>query len=51
MRWFTWIFAALPAFAQDYATRAVQPIIPSPPQGNTDIKARALLAELGIQRQ
>jgi len=51
MRWFTWIFADLSAFAQDYATRAIQLIIPPSPQGNTDITARALLAKLGIQRQ
>jgi len=51
MRWFTWIFVASSAFAQGYVTRAVLLIIPPSPQGTTDIKARALVAELGIQRQ
>ncbi len=49
MRWFNWILVAmlaLPAYGQEYPSRAVQLIIPFPPGGNTDLMARALQAEL-----
>ena len=41
------LFAALPAWAQDWPTKPVRFIVPYPPGGGTDVIARIVQSRLG----